>query len=65
MTKYDLTLTKAEGQTEEGVCAIDRSCPKVGVGKILKQYVEYFSSYEHFSRTRAWAYMTKYDLTLT
>ena len=44
MTKYDLTLTQAEGQTEEGVCAIKRSNPNVGVGQILKQYLEYFSS---------------------
>ena len=34
MTKYDLTLTKAEGQTEKGVGAIKRSNPKAGVGKI-------------------------------
>ena len=45
MTEYDLTLTWAEGQTEEGVCAIERSNPKAGVGKILKFYPEYFSSY--------------------
>ena len=38
MTKYDLTLTYAEGQTEEGVCAIERSYPKVGVGQILKWF---------------------------
>ena len=25
--KYDLTLTYAEGQTEEGVCAIEKSYP--------------------------------------
>ena len=52
MTKYDLTLTKA-GQTEEGVCAIKSSYPKVGkvgVGQILKWYLEYFSSYVHFSQ---------------
>ena len=49
MTKYDLTLTKA-GQTEEGVCAIERSNPKAGVGQILKLYLEYFSSYVHFSK---------------
>ena len=50
MTKYDLTLTEAEGQTEEGVgvCAIERSNPKAGVGQILKLYLEYFSSYAHF-----------------
>ena len=40
MTKYDLTLTQAEGQTEEGVCAIKRSNPYVGVGQILKGYLE-------------------------
>ena len=27
------------------MCAIKRSNPKVGVGQILKLYVEYFSSY--------------------
>ena len=36
MTKYDLTLTKADGQTEIEVCAIKRSYPKVGVGQTLK-----------------------------
>ena len=36
ITKYDLTLTQAEGQTEDGVCAIKRSYPYVGVGQILK-----------------------------
>ena len=48
MTKYDLTFIWAEGQTEEGVCAIRRSYPKVGnvgVGQILKRYLDYFSSY--------------------
>ena len=40
MTKYDLTMTQAEGQTEERVCAIERSYPKVGVGQILKRYLE-------------------------
>ena len=71
MTKYNLTLTLtlAEGQTEEMVCAIERSYPNVGVGQILKWYLEYFSSYKHFSkfkrRTRTWVQMTKYDLTLT
>ena len=57
MTKYYLTLTQA-GQIEEGVCTIEKSYPKVGVGQILKQYLEYFSSYEHFSklqhRTQTW-----------
>ena len=52
MTKYDLILTKAEGQTEEGVCIIERSYPKVGVGQTLKQHLEYFSSYEHFSKLK-------------
>ena len=37
MTKYDLTLTYAEGQTEEGVCAIKMSYPMIGVGQIIKQ----------------------------
>ena len=27
------------------MCAIKRSYPKVGVGQIVKQYLEYFSSY--------------------
>ena len=48
MTKYNLTLTLEEGQTEEKVCAIERSYPNVGVGQILKRYLEYFSSYKHF-----------------
>ena len=52
MTKYDLTLTYAEGQTEKGVCAIERSNPKAGVGQILKLYPEYFSSYKHFSKLK-------------
>ena len=69
MTKYNLTLTLAESQTEEKVCAIERSLPNVGVGQILKQYLEYFSSYKHFSKlkckTQTWVQMTKYDLTLT
>ena len=69
MTKYNLTLTLAEGQTEEKVCAIERSYPNVGLGQILKRYLEYFSSYKHFSkfkrRTQTWVQMTKYDLTLT
>ena len=45
MTKYDLTLTLAEGQPEEGVCAFERSKPKTGAGQILKLYPEHFSSY--------------------
>ena len=51
MAKYDLTLTWAEGQTKEGMCAIERSYPKVGVCQILKRYLEHFSSYIHFSKT--------------
>ena len=43
MTKCDLTLTWAEGQTEEEVCAIERSNPKAGVGQILELYLEHFS----------------------
>ena len=31
------------------MCAIERSYPKVGVGQILKWYLEYFSRYIHFS----------------
>ena len=50
MTKYDLTLTQAEGETEKGVCAIERSNPKAGVGQVLKLYLKYFSSYKHFSK---------------
>ena len=69
MTEYNLTLILAEGQTEQKVCAIKRSYPNVGEGQILKQYLQYFSSYKHFSklkrRTRTWVQMTKYDLTLT
>ena len=52
MTKYDLTLTLAEGQTEIGVCASERSNPKAVVGQILKLYLEYFSSYKHFSKLK-------------
>ena len=51
MTKYDLTLTYAD-QTEEGVRVIERSNPKAGVGQILKIYLEYFSSYAHFSKLK-------------
>ena len=29
------------------MCAAERSYPKVGVGQILKRYLEYFSSYIH------------------
>ena len=36
----------------EKVCAIERSNPKVSVGKILKLYLEYFSSYVHFSKLK-------------
>ena len=52
MTKYDPTLTWAGSQTEEGVCTIERSYPKIGVGQILKPHLEYFSSYEHFSKLK-------------
>ena len=52
MSKYDLTLTWAEGQPEEGMCAIERSNPKAGVGQILKLYLEYFCSYVHFSKLK-------------
>ena len=37
-------LHLAEGQTEEGVCATERSYPNVGVDHILNQYLEYFST---------------------
>ena len=53
MMKYELTLTLAEGQTEKGVCAIERSYPKVGVGQILKMYLEYFSSNLHVQNLNA------------
>ena len=52
MTKYDVTLAWTEGQTEAGVCAIERSNFKAGVGQILKPYLEYFSSYVHFSKLK-------------
>ena len=52
MTKYDLTLTKAEGQTEKGVFGIERTYRKVGVGQMLKRYLEYFPSYLHFSKLK-------------
>ena len=35
-----------------GLCATERSNPKAGVGQILKLYLEYFSSYVHFSKTK-------------
>ena len=56
MTKNDLTLTQAEDQIEEGVCAIERSYPYVGVGQISKGYLEYFSSYtfQNKRRTPTW-----------
>ena len=69
MTKNNLTLTWAESQTEEKVWAIERSYPITGVGQILKQYLEYFSSYKHFSKLKrriwTWVQMTNCDLTLT
>ena len=34
------------------VCAIKNSNPKAGVGQILKLYLEYFSSYVHFSKPK-------------
>ena len=34
------------------MCTIERSCPKVGVGQTLKQHLEYFSSYENFSKLK-------------
>ena len=52
MTQYDLTLTQAEGQTEEEVCVIERSNHKAGVGQILELCLEYFSSYVHFSKLK-------------
>ena len=35
------------------MCAIERSYPKVGVGQILMQYLEYFSSYKTFQNLKA------------
>ena len=49
MTKYDLTLSQAEGQTEEEVCVIESFYPKVGVAQIWKRYREYFNSYKVFN----------------
>ena len=34
------------------MCTIERSYPKVGVGQILKQHLEYFSSYKDFSKLK-------------
>ena len=31
---------------------LGRSNPKAGVGQILKLYLEYFSSYKHFSKLK-------------
>ena len=64
--RTDLDLHK-ESNLWMGVYAIERSYPKAGVGQTSKRYLDYFSSYEHFSkcRTQAWVSMTKYDLTLT
>ena len=39
-------------RSEEEVCAIKRSYPKVDEGQILKLYLEYFSSYVHFSKLK-------------
>ena len=43
------------------MCAIEMSNPKAGVGQILKLYLEYFSSYVHFSKlkrkTQTWVYL--------
>ena len=34
------------------MCIIETSNPKAGVGQILKLYLEYFSSYVHFSKLK-------------
>ena len=34
------------------MCTIEKSYPKVGVGQTLKQHLEYFSSYRHFSKLK-------------
>ena len=53
------------------MCTIESSYSKVGVGQTLKQHLEYFRSYKHFSKlkckTQTWdkKHLTKYNLTLT
>ena len=44
----DLDLARSE----EGMCATEKSYPKVGMGQILKWYLEYFSSYVHFPKLK-------------
>ena len=34
------------------MCVIESSNPKAGVGQILEFYLEYFSSYVHFSKLK-------------
>ena len=67
MTKYDLILTYAEGETEEGVCTIERSYPKVGVGQTLKQHLEYLAVTNTFQNLQNsnMGLNDKYNLTLT
>ena len=43
------------------MCAIERSNPKAGVGQILKLYLEYFSSYVHFSKLKRKTNIDAYD----
>ena len=35
------------------MCTTERSYPKVGVGQLLKQHLEYFNSYEYFQNVNA------------
>ena len=49
--KVWLDLDLARRSTEEGVCAVEGCYPKVGVGQILKRYLEYFSSYLNIFKT--------------
>ena len=47
------------------MCTYERSYPKVGVGQILKRYLEYFSSYKHFSKLKSRTQMGLNDNDLT
>ena len=46
----DLDLGKVKLRKEWVL--LERSNPKAGVGQILKLYLEYFSSYKHFSKLK-------------
>ena len=43
-------LTPSLQKSTALLTSLEKSYPKVGVGQILKLYLEYFSSYEHFSK---------------